>query len=185
MTETTPETEVETPITPEVPVTPEHPTAPYAPTMAVSVALFISQYSQETGESSVLLHAVEESNGVISYELPQGYMLVDEDATTCAYRLLEGYGIAKESISSLIFSRAFTRVDRNELLREIGLLFPVQLNENTTVDGKDLKWFNSRAEESKVLLSVEDETIIAYRDGHTIGDADLVLDHAEMITSVM
>lgn len=157
-------------------------------TMAVSVAVVVLRYDTELGESQLLLQKTDSTAETPVYALPAGNLALDQDAEMSAYNTLSLVGVEKEQVESLAFSQAFTTVDRNTDYREVGLLMVAQVAESAELQPEPThttEWFSTRSEETKVLLSTPDKTIIAYRDGRAIGDATLVLDHSNMITSVM
>lgn len=118
------------------------------------------------------------------YTLPYTHMSVTENGDQCVDRLIDSLG-ATEQLVSKVQSGAFTSVNRDPEQRTIGILYVSQLADESELEVENGEWFTCSSEPTKVVLSTETKTIIAYRDGRAIGDATLALDHTTMITSVM
>lgn len=170
------------------------------------------RYDSKTGVSEILLRAIKTPT-TPEEELPpvEGDTLVEGDTpvgepSAVSYSLIEDFldpeldaessmakaiadivGIESLTFESMAPSRVYSEVNREPEERVLSLFHVIQLSEGTDyAEGKDdLVWFSTQSEEHKVVLSNKDSTIVLYRDGRSVGDADLINDHSTMIVSVM
>lgn len=152
----------------------------------IEVIVLANMYNGEIGRGFIALEKLGEGK----YSLPTTYLGEEEDSKTAVERLV------KEQICSLeapIFSEVapsgatFTNPNRTQDERKVAILHPIQMVDN--IAKEDVKegyvFFQADHQEKRVTLSTDEETIILYRDGRITGDAELVNDHAQMITGVM
>lgn len=130
---------------------------------------------------------VEEPTAV-SYSLIEDFLDPELDAeSSMAKAIADIVGIESLTFESMAPSRVYSEVNREPEERVLSLFHVIQLSEGTDyAEGKDdLVWFSAQSEEHKVVLSNKDSTIVLYRDGRSVGDAELINDHSTMIVSVM
>lgn len=164
------------------------------------------RYDSKTGVSEILLRAIKtpttleeelppvegdtpvEEPTAVSYSLIEDFLDPELDAeSSMAKAIADIVGIESLTFESMAPSRVYSEVNREPEERVLSLFHVIQLSEGTDyAEGKDdLVWFSTQSEEHKVVLSNKDSTIVLYRDGRSVGDADLINDHSTMIVSVM
>lgn len=164
------------------------------------------RYDSKTGVSEILLRAIKtpttpeeelppvegdtpvEEPTAVSYSLIEDFLDPELDAeSSMAKAIADIVGIESLTFESMAPSRVYSEVNREPEERVLSLFHVIQLSEGTDyAEGKDdLVWFSAQSEEHKVVLSNKDSTIVLYRNGRSVGDADLINDHSTMIVSVM
>lgn len=161
----------------------------------VEVTIVPITYNEEKGESNIALIEVEEGK----YILPTSLLEDTETSVEAAKRIVDtqvakplkneeqeeqAVILEKSAIYEIgVLGEAFTEPARKET-RTIAIMHTVQLLDNLTETIEGCKLFKMYSEESRVILTTDDETIVLYRDGRATGDSELLYDHYKMVTTI-
>lgn len=147
-----------------------------------NVSLVVLRNQLEIG-ATILLHRVQE--GV--YELPNAFLGATDTPDMLAESILETVTLdgQQEGISS---STVFGDPNRDPSGHNLAQMYIAQMRSDaerkSDESDSDYVWFTITSHEAKVDISTDDTTIILYRDGRVTGDAVLVLDHSQMLTTI-
>lgn len=154
----------------------------------IEITAVVNMYNGEIGRGFIAL--IKEDEG--KYSLPTTFLGNEETSTDAVKRIITEQVVTEELAGGTdpihgigAIAEAYTSPTRVPDQRVIGIVHVVQLIDNLeeAVDG--CTFFRAEVEEKRVLLSTDEETIVLYRDGRVTGDAELVKDHASMVTAIM
>lgn len=157
-------------------------------TYPVEVTAVPTMYNGELGRSYVALIKVEGGK----YILPTTPLGGTETSTEAVKRMITEQVVTADMVEGddPIFGigavgEAYTNPNRKEDGRVVCIVHAVQLVDNIKESLEGCTFFRAESEERRVILSTDDETIVLYRDGRVTGDAELLYDHAFMVTAIM
>jgi len=154
----------------------------------VEVIAVPTMYNGELGRSYVAL--IKQEDG--KYTLPVSPLGESETSNEAIERMIPEQVVTADMVDGDspihgvgAVGEAYTKPDRMADGRVVGIVHAVQLVDNIKESLEGCTFFRCESEERKVTLSTDDETIILYRDGRVTGDAELLYDHAFMVTAIM